>query len=77
METLRTVWKTGRIEVSESEIFLSMSDRSKVFTFPLWSGCQISVSTSSIFSGKKALVVEGRTAKWAGPDAGNRVFVQF
>ena len=28
------------------------------------------MSSSSTFSGAQALVVEGRTAKWAGPDAG-------
>jgi len=33
-------------------------------------GCQISVSSSSTFSGEQALLVEGRSAKWAGPDAG-------
>jgi len=33
-------------------------------------GCQLSLSTSSPFSGAQALAVEGRSAKWAGPDAG-------
>ena len=34
-------------------------------------GCQLSLSTSSPFSGDHALAVEGRSAKWAGPDAGD------
>ena len=67
METLRTVWKTGRKEVSD----IASSKQMQGFA-----GCQISVSFSS-FSGEKALGVEGRTAKWAGPEAGNHEFVQF
>ena len=36
-----------------------------------YAGCQLSLSTSSPFSGAQALAVEGRSAKWAGPDAGD------
>ena len=60
-------------------IFLCEAEAT-VFTISLSSppsGCQISVASSSTFSGEKALVVEGRTAKWAGPEAGNPDFVQF
>ena len=78
METLRMVWTTGKIEVSDRWL---LKTESTIFRFAChclyWSpdcqltGCQISVSSSSTFSGEQALLVEGRSAKWAGPDAGH------
>ena len=70
METLRMVWTTGKIEVSDRWL---LKTESTIFLIPdcQLTGCQISVSSSSTFSGEQALLVEGRSAKWAGPDAGH------